>query len=240
MPFLINPFLGASGPTFFPTDIAGLIRWYRASDYDGAGYADGAMITTVWPDNSPALENATPQAGNGPLYKNTILTGGQSSILINTGTMHFDTTEMTLGDYSIVAFWKPNADTILASSPSGNYQVREMAGGVSNSDHPYLFHGGGAELDAIGTHNCQVFHVRAWTRNGTTGVPLFYYNKDQETELTGQTETAAMKISTISLSLGGPANHDLVEFLVYSVPITQTNVDNLFDGYFSLQYPNDV
>lgn len=240
MPFLINPFLGAAaGPTFFPTDIPGLIRWYKASDYDGA-YADGAMITTPWLDNSTAGEDAVPQAGDGPLYKNTILSGGQSSILINTGTMHFDTTQMVLGTFSVVAFWKPNADTILTSDPSGNYQIRERSGGVAAADWPYMFPNGGSELDAQSTNNTMVFHVRAWTRDGVSGVPFFYYNKIQQAEQTGQTNTTPMVISTISLSLGGPANHDLVELLVYTVQLTQGNIDDLFDGYYSLQYPDDL
>lgn len=239
MPFLINPFLGASGgPTFFPTDIAGLIRWYDADFYTGS-YVDGAAITTLWDDFSASAEDATPQAGQEPLYKNTILTSGKSSVKMVDGFKHFDTTQMTLGNYSVVVLWRPNSDAIVASSPAGNYQVRDTTGGAL-SDNPQLFHNDGITLNAVGLNSNQVFHVRTWNRNSGTGVPLFYYNKIQEVEQTGETATANMLISTVGLFNGGPGNFDLVEFLVYNVVITQADVDNLHDFYFQLKYPGDI
>lgn len=227
------------GPTFFPDDIAGLIRWYKASDFAGGGYVDGNIITTPWLDNSASGEDATPQAGNEPLYKTTIIANGGISVKMTDGFKHFDTTEETLGDYSVVAFWRPNADSIVASSPSGNYQVRDTTGGAL-VDSPMLFNNDGITLNASGANNNQIFNVRTWTRNGTTGVPLFYYNKIQETELTGETSVNPMKISTVGLFNGGPGNFDIVEFLLYNTVLTQTDVDNLFDGYFSLLYPDDI
>lgn len=183
---ILNSFLVApSGPTFFPTDIAGLIRWYDADFYTGS-YADGAAITTPWDDFSVSAEDATPQVGQEPLFKNTILASGKSTVKMVDGFKHFDTTEMTLGSYSVVALWRPNSDAIIASSPSGNYQVRDTTGGVPASDSPSLFHNDGVTLNANGANSTLVFHVRTWNRNGVTGVPLFYYNKSQELELTGE------------------------------------------------------
>lgn len=237
----INSFLVApSGPIFFPSDIAGLIRWYKASDFAGQGYVDGNSITTTWLDNSTSAENATPQAGQEPLFKTTIIANGGISVKMVDGFKHFDTTEVTLGDYTVVAFWRPNADAIVASSPSGNFQVRDTTGGVPNSDSPSLFNNDGITLNANGANNNTIFSVRTWTRNGTTGVPLFYYNKIQETELTGETSTSSMKISTVGLFNGGPGDFDIVEFLLYNTVLTQADVDNLFDGYFSLLYPDDI
>lgn len=231
--------VGAGGPTVFPTDFPGLVRWYKASDYAGSGYADGASIITPWLDNSASLEDAVPDAGNEPQYKNTVLTGGQSSVLMTDGLKHFDTTELTLTDYSVIAFWRPNADSIVASSPSGNYQVRDTTGGAL-VDSPSLFNNDGVTLNAVGANSNQIFSVRTWTRNGTTGVPLFYYNKIQEVEATGETSTTAMKISTVGLFNGGPGFFDIVEFLIYNTVLAQADVDSLFDNYFSLLYPNDI
>lgn len=228
------------GPSFFPNDIAGLVRWYKASTFAGQGYVDGNAITTTWLDNSASAQNATPQAGQEPLFKTTIIANGGISVKMVDGFKHFDHTQLTLGDYSVVAFWKPNADSIVASSPAGNYQVRDTTGGIINSDSPMLFNNDGVTLNANGSNNNQIFSVRTWTRNGTTGVPLFYYNKIQETELTGETSTTNMLISTVGLFNGGPADFDIVEFLIYNTVLTQTDVNNLFDGYFSLLYPDDI
>lgn len=231
--------VSAGGPTVLPTAFPGLVRWYKASDYDGAGYSDGDPITTDWLDNSPSLEDATPQLGDEPLFKNTILSGGQSSVKMVNGFKHFDHALLTLGDYSIIAFWRPNADAIVASHTPGNYQVRDTTGGAL-VDSPSLFHNDGITLNASGANSNQIFNVRTWTRNGTTGVPLFYYNKSQEVELTGETSTASMLISTVGLFNGGPGDFDIVEFIVYNTILAQADVDSLFDNYFSLQYPNDI
>lgn len=235
---ILNSFLVApSGPTFFPTDIAGLIRWYEADFYTGS-YADGAAITTPWDDLSASAEDATPQVGQEPLFKNTVLASGKSSVLFLDGFKHFDTTEMTLGDYSVVVLWRPNADAIVASSPSGNYQVRDTTGGAL-TNNPQTFHNDGITLNASGAQSNQVFHVRTWNRNNPSGVPLFYYNKTQQVEATGETSTSNMLISTVGLFNGGPGFFDLVSFLVYNTVLTQTDVDNLHDFYFKLKYPGD-
>lgn len=239
MPFLINPFLGASGgPTFFPTDIAGLVRWYDADFYTGT-FADGALITTPWDDFSVSAQDATPQAGQQPTFRNTVLADGKSSVEFINGFKHFDMTQLILGNYSVVVFFQPTSDAIISSGPPDNYQVREQAGGTL-SDMPVLFHNAAPTLDHLGAHSTQVWHVRSWTRNGTTGVPFFYYNKIQEAESTGQTSTANMQLSTVGLSDGGPGAFHLAEFLIYNTVITQTDVDNLHDFYFALKYPGDL
>lgn len=240
MGFIINPFLviPGGGPTFFPTDIAGLIRWYDADFYTGS-FADGATITTPWDDFSTSAEDATPQTGEQPLFKDTILADGKSSVQFVNGFKHFDTTQMTLGNYSVVALMRPTADAIVCSSPAGNYQVRESGAGSSSDDRPSLFHNDGVTLNFTGAQDTGVFFVRTWTRNSGTGVPIFYYNKVQELEDTGETSTANMLISTIGLFNGGPGAFHLAEILIYNAVLTQANVDNLHDFYFALKYPGN-
>lgn len=230
--FLVEP----SGPTFFPDDIAGLIRWYDADSFTGL-YSDGDPITTDWPDLSVSGEDATPEVGQEPLFKDTILSGGKSCVSFVDGFKHFDTTQMVLGDFSVVAFFLPNADAIVASDPSGNYQIREQTGGVPATDHPVIRPNTAPSLEFIGTENTEVWHMRTWTRNGTTGVPVFYYQKTSEPEDTGDTNTALMRISTVGLFNGGPGDFFLAEMLIYNVVLTQTDVDNLHDFYFKLKYP---
>lgn len=235
---ILNSFLGPSGPTFLPTDIAGLIRWYDADYYTGS-YANNDPITTFWDDFSTSAENATPEVGLGPFFRNNVLTSGKSSVYFSDGFRHFDTTEMTLGNYSVVVLFKPVGDSIVASSPSGNYQVREQVGG-SLAERPVLFHDDGITLDFDGFNDTNIWHVRSWTRDGTSGVPFFYWNKTQEAEKDGQTSTASMKISTVGLFNGGPADFHLAEMLIYNTVLTQADIDNLHDFYFALKYPGDL
>jgi len=227
-----------SGPTFFPSDIAGLIRWYKASDYAGS-YSDGNLITTDWLDNSVSGEDATPQAGNEPTYKDTQLSLGRSTVQFGNGFKHFDTTLMSLGNFTVIAFWKPNSDAIIASAPTGNWQIRELSGGAP-TDHPQIFANGPPALDATNGFDAGDWHVRAWTRNGATGVPFFYYNKNQEPEDTGETNTTTFDISTIGLFNGGPGNFNLAEICIYNTVLSQTNIDNLFDGYWAIRYAGDI
>lgn len=230
--------VAAGGPTFFPSDIAGLIRWYKAEDYAGS-YSDGDPITTDWLDNSASLEDAIPDAGNEPTYKDTQLSAGRSSVQFGNGVKHFDTTLMSLGNFSVIAFWKPNADSIIASSTPGNWQIRELSGGII-TDHPQIFANGPPALDATNGFDVSVWHARAWTRAGGSGVPFFYYNKNQEPEDTGETNTTNFEISTIGLFNGGPANFDLAEICIYNAVLTQTDIDNLYDGYWSIRYAGDI
>lgn len=230
---IINPFLVVpSGPTFFPDDIAGLVRWYDADSFTGL-YADGAIITTDWPDLSVSGEDATPRLGEEPTFKNTILSGGKSSVSFPPVIRRFDTTQLVLGNFSVVAFYRPDGDTIVASDPGGNYQIREQTP-TPTSDRPVIRPNTGPSLEFIGTENADIWHMRTWTRNGTTGAPVFYYQKTSEPEDTGDTNTASMLISTIGSVL---VNFHLAEMLIYNVVITQADVDNLHDFYFKLKYP---
>lgn len=236
---LINSFLVApSGPTVSPLDFPGLTRWYDADYYTGS-YINGASITTVWDDFSTSAENATPEAGQEPVFRDDVLSGGKSSVFFADGFKHFDTTEMTLGNYSVVVLFKPQGDSIVASSPSGNYQVREQTGG-SLVERPVLFHNDGVTLDFDGFNDTDIWHVRSWTRDGTSGVPFFYWNKTQEAEKDGQTSVASMLISTVGLFNGGPADFHLAEMLIYNTVLTQADIDNLHDFYFALKYPGDL
>lgn len=236
---ILNSYIGAvAGPTFFPDDIAGLIRWYRAEDFVGS-YADGASITTNWLDNSTSAQDAVPQAGNEPVFKDTVLSLGRASVRFGDGFKHFDTTLMSLGNFTVIVFWKPNSDCIIASSTPGNWQIRELSGGTP-TDHPQIFANGPPALDATNGFNTAVWHTRAWTRDGTSGVPFFYYNKNQQPDDTGDTNSTTFEISTIGLFNGGPLNAELAEICIYNTVLTQTNIDNLFDGYWAIRYAGDI
>ena len=225
------------GPTFLPTDIAGLVRWYKASDYAGT-YASGDSIVDPWPDNSVSGQDATPV--NNPKYFETKPASGGSTVSMTAaGVQHFTMTALNMSDFSVVAFWRPNADSFaMIGFGLGNYQVRDTTGGVNNVDTPQLRANTPPQLSGLGANNNQVFSVRTWTRNGTTGVPLFYYNKLQETETGGNTNTDAMQLNRIAYD--GGSNWDMIELLVYNTVLSQTDVNNLVDGYFDLLYPGDI
>jgi hypothetical protein len=234
-------------PTFLPTDIAGCLRWHKASDLIAQAYNDGDPIDVNWTDHGSGSDDAVPDGVNPPEWEasEVVSTGSEGSIRF-TDLHHFDHTEHTLGDISIIAFWKPESgiDTFLSSSTSGNYQVRNQAPIPSpgQSSRPVFFPAAGSVLQSLtaGAEDPTLWHMQAWTREATGGVYKTYHNKQQRSEDTGDTNTTDMKLNTIGLSVAASAKFLLTDYIVYNSQLTQTNINDLFDGYFAIKYQDDL
>jgi len=244
-PALFGGVVDSYEPTFEPTDIAGCLRWHKASDFIPEGYADTDPIDVNWTDHGTGVDDAVPDGVNPPEWETSeIVSLGSEGCVRFTDLHHFDHTEHTLGDISIVALWKPefNTDTFLSSSTSGNYQVRNQAPTDTPQSIPYFFPAAGSALrsDTSGAEDPTIWHVQAWTREATGGVYKSYHNKQQRSEDTGDTNTTDMKLNTIGLSVAASADFLLADYIVYNVQITQANINDLFDGYFAIKYQDDL
>lgn len=229
----------AESPYASPDEIAGLIRWYDAANYDDDGLTDGDDLVNDFIDLSSTGDDATVDGTYPPHWADGYMPSGKNCVLCPDGWHHWDITEVTLSDYTVVCLWKPMADAILASSTSGNYQVRNEGGGSLNF-RPYLYHNGGSILQNNVAEDCTVWHVSAWSRNGTTGVPKFSYNKTHYNEDSGDTDTNDQKINTIGLYNGGPGYFYLAEIAIYNAVISTDDLDSLYDGFWSIKYATDI
>jgi hypothetical protein len=227
--FLAAAAAGGSPYTALPTDYAGLLRWYKAEDYSDDGLNDNDPVVNDMPDHSTVGDDAVPDGTYPPHFRLAYMPTGKDCVQCPDGWHH-----------TVIVVWKPTADAILTSSTSGNYQIRNTTGGVPNSWTPYSYHNSVPALTNNTSDNAQVWHYHSWTRDGSTGVPSFGYNKSYVGEATSSTNTTAMKFNTVGLYNGGPGAFYLAEICIYNAVLSSADIDTLYDGYFNIKYLGDL
>jgi len=222
----------AVGPTDFPNSYSGLVRWYKASDYDG-DFNDGDSITSNWTDYSTAGVNAVPEVGNLPTYRTTQVPGGVSSIDYVDGAKHFQYTSLTtLSNFTFIGVLKIKAGSFnWLSDESGNWQVRNRGSGTTTEMS--FFPAGNPEVK--GTINTSIstnWHVEVFSRSND--VTTFYANGHQ----TNSTDlnTVLMRVGTAGPYDGGMAGCHMLEACIYATNLTPTQVLSLYTNYFRKLY----
>lgn len=241
-------FLQGTGSPYavIPSDYPGLVRWYDAQDYADDGLADGAPVVNNWTDLSGVGDNAVPDGANAPHWRTAIMPSGSGCLHFPDGFHHFDITELTLGDVSLVLVIKPKIaagaiDEIFFSSHSGNYMVRDKAGGSVAQWRPYFYPNAPPALENDVAMSNAEWYVLGVRRNGTTGVPTFSFNKIHVGDMVPNTNTTAMKIGTIGLYNGGLLSDFLAaEICIYNGLLSNPDMDALWDGYWSIKYAGDL
>jgi hypothetical protein len=239
--------VGPYTPTTVPTDFPTNVRWYKASDFISQGYADTDDIDVDWIDNSIVGDDAPPDATDVPKWNTTeiVSPGSEGCVIITNvgGNQHFDFTELILGDFTIIMMWlpgpPPNQDTFLMGSSSGNYQVRNQAPTSTPASSPQWYPNAPPTVrtDTVGSDDPSVWHVQAWTRAGSAGT--FYHNKQARVDVTNSNSTD-MKVNAIGMPIAAASRFRVCDVQIYTSQLSQANIDDLFDNYFSKKYADDL
>ena len=244
-PAFVAATAGGSSPyTALPTDYAGLLRWYRASDYEGAGYSDGDDITTDMVDQSGNGADAVPDVTNPPIYKDTILSGGMATTYFNGTAANLDNfaiTQINLDDFTVIALLVPTTQVFVMSKSVGNVQLKLTGSPVLNQTSFYPGANPTMDTNAAAQGINAGLQATVWQRDSGTGVGTFYVNKTQMAEKDGQTNTTQLQLDRIgTYNLSAPGQLNLAELCIYSNVMSQANWEALYDGYFAIKYAADI
>lgn len=243
-PAFLGTTAGPSGPyASQPDDYGTLVRWFDASDWDGGAFSDGDDMTSNWIDKVIA-DPAVPSAGAAaPVYKDTVFADSKSSFIMDgpSATTYFRFTEVTLGDATFIVVMKPRSDTYaLTRDGVDNYQIRVTGNSTTNQSTIYP----NAAPSLVGDDSVPGINygigVHGWTRDGTTGVPLFYQNKNQFAETTADTNTTDLIIGQMSGYPFAGSNWDVAEVCIYSTVLSQADYNQLYDDYFAVKFLADL
>lgn len=234
MSYIINPFRFDTGcPPFVPTgavpsDYAGLIRWYEADSFD---FPDGTSISDPWTDLSASLSNATPSVGFEPVF-NTEIFGCRPAIFMGINGVHnfaFDSGAITLTDFTILAVTIVVSDSLLLSNTGANRQVRISRTGGPNQVS--FFDGSGEIVSPTLTYSDTDPRLTGWKRSGTT---VSFYENDLA--VAGGNTGSAAAFDQIGLKDGGPLNLYLGSIAIFTSPLADADVLDLYNDYYKPKF----
>lgn len=213
-----------------PESIGTPFRWYDAGTYL---LADNASISTSdpWIDQSSNLSNATPTAGNEPVFKTNIFGTKPAVRMSGTKRFIFDSGVFVLSNFTILAVAKVNGDSIWMSRNGINRQVRAFRSSVNNLS---VNTSGGSEI-ASGTLNVPATDGRmiGYRRNSGTGDLDFFENS---TNFAGGNNIFTLDLDQIGIIDGGPLNIDIGEMVIYDSVLSTANIQLLYNDYFKPKF----
>jgi hypothetical protein len=213
-----------------PDSIGAPLRWYDAGTFV---LADGATIATTnpWIDQSSNLSNATPTAGNEPIFKTNIFGSRPAVRLSGTKRFMFDSGVIILSNFTILAVAKVNGDSIWISRNGINRQVRAFRSSVNNLS---INTSGGTEITS-GTLSVAATDGRmiGYRRDSGTGVADFFENR---VNFAGGNNIFTIDLDQIGIIDGGPLNIDIGEMVIYDSVVSEANIQLLYDDYFKPKF----
>jgi hypothetical protein len=236
MGFLINPFMVAPGGPQSPSDLANLVRWYKA---DSFSLSDGTAIGGTgneWLDQSGSgadLTQAT--AGQRPVYHTNIFGSMPAITFTAASSQGLAMTDLTLaasptGRFTIIVIAATTNDNIILGTDSagtGNTQVRFRHGGPQN----IAFFFAGVGVDSSPFTNAQTsIRSTCWRRSDAFGSILFRDNKISVAS--GGNDPGVADINQVGLSFGLFTNGNVAEICIYTASHSDADLDALYDNYF--------
>lgn len=213
-----------------PDSVGTPFRWYDAGTYL-LDDDDPISTSDPWIDQSSNLSNATPTAGNEPVFKTNIFGSLPAVRLSGQKRLTLDSGVIILSDFTILAVAKVNGDSIWMSRNGVNRQVRAFRSGVNNLS---INTSGGTEV-ASGTLSVAATDGRmiGYRRVSGTGVADFFEN---DTNFAGGNNIFTIDLDQIGIIDGGPLNIDIGEMVIYDSVLSTANIQLLYNDYFKPKF----
>lgn len=213
-----------------PDSVGTPFRWYDAGTYL-LDDDDPISTSDPWVDQSSNLSNATPTAGNEPVFKTNIFGSRPAVRLSGQKRLTLDSGVIILSDFTILAVAKVNGDSIWMSRNGINRQVRAFRSSVNNLS---INTSGGTEV-ASGTLNVAATDGRmiGYRRASGTGVADFFENS---TNFAGGDNIFTIDLDQIGIIDGGPLNIDIGEMVIYDSVLSTANIQLLYNDYFKPRF----
>lgn len=210
---ILNPFLSFP-PVITPPTYPNLQGWWKA---DSLALNDNDAVTT-WADSSGNGRTLTARATSN---YHTNIAGSMPAVTVGGG---FTFSGVTLsGDLSIVAVVKVASDSMLLGNTTLNRQIR-----VDRSNgNTISFYAGGSELVSSSFTIANTLLSLAWRRAAST--VSFRMNKTAEG--TGADGNSLVLNLLGDTSFGAGYNGYLMELLIYSSALSDSDSDTLYDNY---------
>jgi hypothetical protein len=229
MAFIINPFMVAPSGPQSPTDLANLVRWYKA---DSLSLADGTAVGntgTEWTDSTGSGNSLTQAtAARRPIFKTNIFGSKPAVQFISANQYWLSMPVLTMANPFTIVIVGITGSSIILGHDTLNMQVR--AGHAGNN--LFIFDGG-ASVDSVvcTTPNTSV-RAETWRSEDAVGSIFF---RDGKIDVTAGGNTGAVSLSINTMSdpqFGLHINGYIAEVCIWSQNQINADMDALYDNYF--------
>jgi hypothetical protein len=240
---------------FLPTDISGLIGWYKADSISGVS-VDNTGVSS-WTDSSPSGKNATnATSGSQPAYKTNRINGypcvrfdGTNDYLQITSASFTSGSTIFLVCSASSAVLSGNNGMLCAATTGNDYDTGDsfiLTTGYISANNPSGWNTG---WRGIGTTNVTTAFRNwyYWTYQvSVSGSNVTQVSRKSGTQIETKTGAASGNCSPTKIMIGGRVtagaigtdgfyNGDIAEILIYNTDIGSANI-TLVEDYLSRKY----
>lgn len=232
-------FLAQTQTTITPESF-GPLRWWDAGSYTHLG--DGSFInpgeTDEWKDLSPNHSHARSTAGKEPRFFTNVINGRPVVRFVGAKRMLFNSGDVTLNDFTVLAVVLTANDSIFLSREGGNQQIRTERENVHKSS---FFATSGSEVvsnlfTSDNTEARMAGYRKTLYPDGIASEFIFFDNSNIVTPENGvvQNKTAII-INQIGLH-DAAINIDIAELVIYDRSLTTSQIQILYNRYFKPKF----
>lgn len=219
-----------SGPSL-PSDLTGLVRWYKADSFVLSDGASIGGVGTNWIDQSASAANLSQSdSGSRPVFKTNIF--GSMPAIRFTPNQWLDMSLFDVTDYTILIVGKFNADSVILGSSAENRQIRVLRSGANTIS---AYFGNTDAVSDVLANAANTVRLMTWLRGGGSPQDRFRENKTARGGADDSGETTLLDYVGRT-SFGGYTDGDIGEICVYSAVQTSANIDALYDNYFKARW----